>query len=119
MGEITAAQIADFFANEENRQELAALKELGIDPKEEPKEQIDGVFTGEKVVLTGKLSSLTRGEAQKLIEGQGGECLSSVTAKTTLVVAGEDAGSKLAKAQKLGVKIVGEEEFLAMVQGKN
>ena len=119
VGEITAAQIADFFANEENRQELAALKELGIDPKEEPKEQIDGVFTGEKVVLTGKLSSLTRGEAQKLIEGQGGECLSSVTAKTTLVVAGEDAGSKLAKAQKLGVKIVGEEEFLAMVQGKN
>ena len=111
VGEITAAAIVAFFENEENVKELERLKSFGINPIEEEKAQIEGVFTGEKVVLTGKLSRYTRGEAQKIIEKNGGECLSSVTAKTTLVLAGEDAGSKLDKAKKLGVKIIDEAQF--------
>ena len=74
-------------------------------------EKKEGVFSGEAVVLTGTLSSFKRSEAQKLIEERGGVCLSSVTAKTTLVLAGEEAGSKLDKAKKLGIKIIDEEEF--------
>ncbi len=66
-------------------------------------------------MLTGTLSTLKRSEAQKLIEERGGECQSSVTAKTTLVIAGESAGSKLDKAKKLNVKIIGEEEFKNML----
>jgi DNA ligase (NAD+) len=62
------------------------------------------------------LSSFKRSEAQKLIEERGGVCQSSVTAKTTLVLAGEEAGSKLAKAQKLGIKIIDEAEFKAMIE---
>ena len=73
------------------------------------------MFSGEFVVLTGTLSTLKRSEAQKLIEERGGECQSSVTAKTTLVIAGESAGSKLDKAKKLNVKIIGEEEFKSML----
>ena len=69
-------------------------------------EKKDGVFSGQSVVLTGTLTDFKRSEAQKLIEERGGVCQSSVTAKTTLVLAGEEAGSKLAKAQKLGIKII-------------
>lgn len=115
IGEITASGIVGFFASESNLKELDELKQLGIDPKEEEKQAIEGVFSGEKVVLTGKLEKYKRGDAQKLIEERGGECLSSVTAKTTLVLAGEDAGSKLDKAKKLGIKIISEAEFEQML----
>ena len=71
-----------------------------------------GVFSGERVVLTGTLRELSREEAKSLILAQGGEVLSSVSSKTTILVAGEKAGSKLTKAQKLGIKIVSEKEFL-------
>ena len=70
-----------------------------------------GIFAGQYVVLTGTLSEFKRSEAQKLIEENGGECQSSVTAKTTLVIAGEAAGSKLDKAKKLGIKIIDEAQF--------
>ncbi|MBQ8406509.1 MAG: NAD-dependent DNA ligase LigA [Clostridia bacterium] len=116
IGEITAQGIKAFFADEKMVEELEKLKSLGIDPKEEVKEVIDGIFLGEKVVLTGKLEKYKRGDAQKLIEERGGECLSSVTAKTTLVLAGEDAGSKLDKAKKLGIRIISEEEFEEMLK---
>ena len=66
-------------------------------------------------VLTGTLENFKRSEAQKLIEERGGECQSSVTAKTTLVVAGEAAGSKLDKAKKLGIKIIDEAEFKKII----
>ena len=115
VGEITAKLIVDFFQDERNEQELKALKEVGVAPvwSEMKKE---GVFSGEFVVLTGTLSGYKRSEAQKLIEERGGVCQSSVTAKTTLLLAGEDAGSKRAKAEKLGVKIIDEAEFNRLLQ---
>lgn len=114
VGEITANAILAYFTDEDNLAELTALANAGVSPtwSDEKKE---GIFSGESVVLTGTLSSFKRSEAQKLIEEQGGVCQSSVTAKTTLVLAGEEAGSKLAKAQKLGIKIIDEAEFKAML----
>ena len=115
VGEITANAILEYFKDERNREELAALNAAGVIPvwAEEKKE---GIFSGESVVLTGTLSGFKRSEAQKLIEARGGVCQSSVTAKTTLVLAGEEAGSKLAKAQKLGIKIIDEETFKQMLE---
>ena len=78
-------------------------------------ESKSGSFSGQKVVLTGSLTDFTRGEAAKLIEERGGEVLSSVTKTTTLVVAGEAAGSKLEKAKSLGIKIIDEEEFKGLL----
>lgn len=111
IGEITAKAILSFFSNPENQEELIRLKEAGVELFVKEKKR-DGAFFGESVVLTGTLSSLSRPEAQRLIEEQGGTCPSSVTGKTTLVVAGEKPGSKLEKAQKLGIPIIGEEELL-------
>ena len=115
VGDITAKAILDYFQDEDNLAELTALTEVGVTPvwSDEKKE---GIFSGQSVVLTGTLSSFKRSEAQKLIEERGGVCQSSVTAKTTLVLAGEEAGSKLAKAQKLGIKIIDENEFKAMLE---
>jgi DNA ligase (NAD+) len=115
VGEITAKAILEYFQDEANLAELAALTEVGVVPvwSEEKK---DGVLSGQSVVLTGTLTGFKRSEAQKLIEERGGVCQSSVTAKTTLVVAGEEAGSKLAKAQKLGIKVIDETEFKGMLE---
>ena len=114
VGEITANAIVAYFTDEGNLVELAALESAGVAPtwSEEKKE---GIFSGQSVVLTGTLSSFKRSEAQKLIEERGGVCQSSVTAKTTLVLAGEEAGSKLAKAQKLGIQIIDEATFKQML----
>ena len=115
VGEITAKEILAYLQDEENLNEIAALQAAGVTPvwSEEKKE---GIFSGESVVLTGTLSAFKRSEAQKLIEERGGVCQSAVTAKTTLVLAGEEAGSKLAKAQKLGIKIIDEETFKKMLE---
>ena len=115
VGEITANAIVAYFTDESNLLELSALENAGVAPvwSDEKKE---GIFSGQSVVLTGTLSSFKRSEAQKLIEERGGVCQSSVTAKTTLVLAGEEAGSKLAKAQKLGIKIINEAEFKQMLE---
>ena len=115
VGEITANAILAYFKDEDNLAELDALKEIGVTPtwSDEKKE---GVFSGESVVLTGTMVEFKRSQAQKLIEDRGGVCQSSVTAKTTLVVAGAEAGSKLAKAQKLGIKIIDEEAFKEMIK---
>ena len=110
VGEITANAIYSYFHDEKKMAELDALFEAGVMPtwSDEKKE---GIFLGESVVLTGTLEHFKRSEAQKLIEERGGVCQSSVTAKTTLVIAGSEAGSKLQKAQKLGIKIIDEETF--------
>ena len=115
IGDITAAAIEAYFRDESNLLELAALAEAGVAPTWSD-EKAEGIFSGESVVLTGTLTNFKRSEAQKLIEARGGVCQSSVTAKTTLVLAGEEAGSKLAKAQKLGIKIIDEATFKQMIE---
>ena len=115
VGEITANAILAYFQDERNQKELLALREVGVAPTWLD-EKREGVFSGESVVLTGTLTEFKRSEAQKLIEERGGVCQSSVTAKTTLVLAGAEAGSKLAKAQKLGVKIIDEATFKGMIE---
>lgn len=116
VGEITACGILEYFQNESNVEQLSLLAEAGVVPQwtDEKKE---GIFSGESVVITGTLEKYKRSEAQKLIEELGGVCQSSVTAKTTLVLAGEAAGSKLDKAKKLGIKVINEEEFDQMLNG--
>lgn len=114
VGEITANGISDFFRDENNIREAEELFACGVEPYTEEINR-DGIFAGQKVVLTGSLVNYKRSEAQKLIEERGGVCQSAVTSATTLVVAGEAAGSKLQKAQRLGVKIIDEAEFARML----
>ncbi len=115
IGDITAKQIVAWFSNVDNKKELAKFKEIGIDPKRAVR-KAEGVFTGQYVVITGTLTAYKRAEAQKEIEKRGGECQSAVTGKTTLVVAGESAGSKLAKATALHIRIIDEAEFVSILE---
>lgn len=110
VGAIMAKDISEYFLNEENAEEINELFALGVTPQSETA-ATGGKFKGEKVVLTGSLADFTRSEAQKIIEREGGEAQSSVTKTTTLVIAGESAGSKLDKARQLNIKIIDEEEF--------
>ena len=114
VGPEVARSIAHFFAQEQNRRVIDKLLKAGVRfPKVVARR--DGKFSGQTFVLTGTLSSMTRPEAQKRIEALGGKVSSSVSKLTTYVVAGAEAGSKLDKAQQLGVKIVDEDEFLGMI----
>ena len=114
IGEVTANAIVGYFADAENAAELARLKAAGVSPVGKAR-AAEGAFAGEYVVLTGSLAAMSRPEAQKKIESLGGTAQSGVTGKTTLVVAGESAGSKLKKAQEKGIRVIGEAEFLAML----
>jgi len=114
VGEIVAASIVDFFSDEGNRQELDRLLAAGVAPT--MRETVsEGPLTGMTVVVTGTLAQMTRQQAEQAVRDAGGTAGSSVSKKTSLVVAGESAGSKLEKANKLGVKVIGEEEFRAML----
>ena len=113
IGGILAKNIVDYFSDEDNQKLVADLLESGIILEE--KEEIDGALKGLKFVLTGSLPTLKRGEATLLIEQNGGEVASSVSKTVNIVLAGEDAGSKLQKAEKLGIKIISEDEFLSMI----
>ena len=113
IGEILACNIADYFADPENIAALDALFEAGVTVTEADRKS--GAFDGMRVVLTGSLPTLKRGEATALIEDNGGEVAASVSKTVDLVVAGADAGSKLEKAQKLGIKIIDEDEFRKML----
>ena len=110
VGEVMSKSIFDYFRSEKNKNEIEKLLCAGVKIAEQT-EVKSGSFSGEKVVLTGSLTSYTRSEAGKLVEERGGEIQSSVTKTTTLVIAGEAAGSKLDKAKKLGITVIGEEEF--------
>lgn len=115
VGEIIADGIIDYFSNQDNVAEINKLFELGITVKKEEK-SVGGVFSGEKVVLTGSLIDFKRDQASKIIESLGGQIMSSVSKNTTLVLAGEEAGSKLDKARALGIKIISEEEFKLLIK---
>lgn len=118
IGEKMADSIVRYFEKEEVQELIAELRELGVNMaykgvKRDKSEHIDSIFAGKTVVLTGKLASFTRSEAKAEIEARGGKVTGSVSKNTDIVIAGEDAGSKLEKAQQLGVKIMDEEEFKA------
>ncbi len=114
-GGIMAQSVADFFALEQSQKEIEALAALGVN-MDSLKEKVDNRFEGMTFVLTGTLPTYSRNEAGEIIEKFGGKTASSVSKKTSFVLAGEDAGSKLVKAQSLGVKIISEEEFNQMIQ---
>lgn len=114
IGDVVADGIVQYFAESQNLEIIAALRNVGIDPKYQAK-GTGGVFDGKKVVLTGSLPTLTRGQATKLIEEQGGEVASSVSKNVDLVIVGADAGSKLDKAKKLGITTIDETQFLQML----
>jgi DNA ligase (NAD+) len=116
VGPETASEIRAWTQEPQNRRVVERLLAAGVRPAAE---QVDarGPLAGKTVVLTGGLAKLSRDEAKAEIERRGGKVSGSVSRKTDLVVAGEDAGTKLAKARELGVRIVGEEEFLALLEG--
>lgn len=113
IGGILANNIFDFFRDSNSVKFVDDLLASGIEFEEE--QEKTGVFSGLKVVLTGSLPTYKRGEATKLIEDNGGEVAASVSKTVDLVLAGEDAGSKLDKAEKLGIKIIDEPEFKRML----
>ncbi len=115
VGGITAKYIVSYFSHPQTRTLIDKLKAVGVVTTFESEKQ-DDAFAGLSFVLTGTLPTMTRGEASKLIEAHGGKVSGSVSKKTSYVVAGEDAGSKLTKAQSLGVNIIGESELLAMCE---
>lgn len=112
IGKVIARSVYDYFRDERNLEIVRKLEAAGVVTEEVKEETAGGAFEGERAVLTGKLSSMGRREAGELIRRLGGEVQSSVTKTTTLVIAGEDAGSKLEKARAKGIPILTEEEFL-------
>ena len=116
VGDIVADSIYNYFTNQENLLEIEKLISLGVKIKEESAKVVGGVFSGERVVLTGTLLEFKRDEASKIIEELGGEFVSSVSKKTTLVLAGENAGNKLDKAKALNIKIIDEEMFKSLIK---
>ncbi|MGG6462789.1 NAD-dependent DNA ligase LigA [Solilutibacter silvestris] len=117
VGPVVAAHIAHFFAQPHNREVIAALRERGVHwPEGAPKRSSEGPLAGKTVVLTGGLAAMTRDEAGDRLEALGAKVSGSVSKKTSIVVAGEAAGSKLAKAQELGVEIWDEAALLAFLE---
>ena len=115
IGPIVAESIREFFLQDQTIDLIKRLKEAGVNMKYLEEEGEDNRFEGKTFVLTGTLEKYTRGEASNIIEKFGGKTSSSVSKKTDYVLAGEEAGSKLTKAQNLGVRILSEEEFEEMI----
>ena len=115
IGDISAKQVYDFFQDEDNKIMLEKFKQAGVNMEQEVTAN-GGKFSGLTFVLTGTLTTMSRNEASELIQSLGGKASSSVSKKTSYVVAGENAGSKLTKAETLGVKILTETEFLTMAK---
>ncbi len=115
-GSVMAQSLKDYFALDSTADLISQLKSLGLEMKPSEQRQKGGVFAGMTFVLTGTLPTMKRSEASKIIEQNGGKTSSSVSKKTTYVLAGEDAGSKLTKAQSLGISIISEQEFLDMIK---
>jgi DNA ligase (NAD+) len=116
VGSIMAQSIHAWFANETNREEIERLRGLGLNFSTKRETSGGGTLSGKTIVLTGTLPSLTRDEATELIEKAGGRTSSSVSKKTDFLLAGESAGSKYAKAEKLGVTIIDEAELRRLAQ---
>ena len=115
VGEITAQSLLEWFASPQSQHLISALREAGVsfESREQP---IGEKLAGKSIVLTGTLSRYSRSEAKQLLEAQGAKVTGSVSKKTSYVVAGEAAGSKLTRAQELGVPVLTEEEMIALLE---
>lgn len=116
VGGIVAASITEYFADEENRRFVNRLLEVGVRPQMHAQQDAGTLFEGMTFVLTGTLPTLSRAQAQEMIRKNGGKATGSVSKKTSIVLAGESAGSKLDKARELGVRIIDEAQFLQMIE---
>ncbi len=116
IGEIMANSIVEFFAQDQTKDLIQKLEKAGVNTKALEDETTDERFSGKTFVLTGTLEHFSRKEAEDIIEKFGGKASSSVSKKTDFVLAGEEAGSKLTKAQSLGITIISEEEFEEMIK---
>lgn len=116
IGLIVANSIREFFSQEQTHDLIEKLKEAGVNTVAKEEEKIDNRFEGKTFVLTGSLEKYTRGEASNLIEKYGGKTSSTVSKKTNYLLAGEEAGTKLTKAQELGITILTEIEFQEMIR---
>ncbi len=115
VGDVVAENIVDFFADQHTNETLDKLLALGVKPRQAELQASGGVLAGKTVVLTGTLPTLGRKEAEALIEKHGGKTSGSVSAKTSFVLLGEDAGSKYDKARQLNIPCISEAEFLTMI----
>ncbi len=116
VGDITAQSIYEFFKQEQTIDLINKLKNVNVNMKLKETKKSDNRFEGKTFVLTGTLEEYTRDEASKVIENYGGKTSSSVSKKTDYVLAGEEAGSKLTKAENLGIKVISEQEFKEMIK---
>jgi DNA ligase (NAD+) len=115
IGAIVAQSIVNFFSNPDNIRVISQLREYGVNPTAVAK-TVGGQLSGKNFVFTGTLTRFSRDHARKLVEDRGGNVIGSVSRKTDYVVAGDEAGSKLVKAQELGIAVLGEEEFLNLLE---
>ena len=113
IGDITARELLEFFSEEGTKTLISRLQELGVDTNAKSEERSDK-FAGLTFVLTGTLPTMTRDEASAIIKKMGGKVAGSVSKKTSYVVAGEEAGSKLTKAKELGVPVIDEGTLIEM-----
>ena len=118
MGEVSARAITQFFADEENQHEIADLAAQGVRMEADADTESDDALAGKTFVITGTLPTLGRKECASLIEAHGGRVTGSVSKKTDYLVAGEAAGSKLQKAQELGIDVIDEAALRAMIETK-
>lgn len=116
-GGVMAEEIVDFFSHASARELVDRLAALGVNMQAAEQEQAGSIFEGKTFVLTGTLPNLSRKEASELIQRNGGKVTGSVSKKTSYVLAGEDPGSKLDKANTLGIAVLSEEELMAMLNG--
>ena len=116
VGEITAKSVYEFFKQEQTKDLLEKLSLAGVNMADKKQKIKDKRFVGKTFVLTGSLENYSRDEASKIIESFGGKTSSSVSKKTNYVLAGEEAGSKLTKAEELGIEIITEEKFEKMIK---
>mgnify|MGYP000901563631 FL=1 len=117
IGLITAESIVDYLSNDNNLRFINELIEIGMNPQYEiQNKNTDNIFSGKTIVLTGKLVELTRNEAKEYLERFSAKVTGSVTSKTDYVIAGEKAGSKLAKAEQLGIQVLSEDEFIDIMK---
>jgi DNA ligase (NAD+) len=115
VGDIVARCVLEFFKEEKVINTIDELFNLGVNPWYEEKEVKESAFSGKTVVVTGTLTKYSRGEIKEKLESLGAKVSGSVSKKTDYVIAGEEAGSKLTKANELGIKVLSEDDFESMI----